>query len=250
MRAVVILVIVFSFADAFAELQLQTQPVRGSAPYSSNNIGVFNYSERHWPPKVGSDLRHYSLAPTDDDGDAISSSKVQWLADGQPIPGATGSAYKPVQSDIGKVISLRITISTDPARTDPYEGVYYTFGLPPVRDGVTPYSPTPLYYVSGIAKPQSDAQTTCENNGHRLATESELKKVYTQSTSSTVVPGAANDEMCSLWGWGLDGACGGGTDVYWSSGSNGVNMRTGASVSGSGQLFAVACFKNHDNQNE
>lgn len=41
----------------------------------------------------------------------INIDSLQWLADGLPIPGATGLQYMLQESDIGKMIALRITSS-------------------------------------------------------------------------------------------------------------------------------------------
>ena len=36
---------------------------------------------------------------------------LQWLVDGQPIPGATGAAYTPTMADLGRTIAVRATAS-------------------------------------------------------------------------------------------------------------------------------------------
>ena len=36
---------------------------------------------------------------------------VQWLVDGQPIPGATGAAYTPTLADLGRTLAVRATAS-------------------------------------------------------------------------------------------------------------------------------------------
>lgn len=45
--------------------------------------------------------------------DPHSSLRLQWLADGAPIDGATGTTYQPGKSDVGKRLSVRVTATAD-----------------------------------------------------------------------------------------------------------------------------------------
>ncbi|WXL24263.1 hypothetical protein WG219_13090 [Ectopseudomonas mendocina] len=124
-----------------AELVERTETVKGRKPEITNSLGVFNYTEKGRVPKVGDKIRHYSITARDLDGDAYTM-HLQWLRDGEPIPGATGNGidiiaaeYRPTAEDIGKMLSVRVSISTSPDITDPFQGdTKYSNEIGPVTE--------------------------------------------------------------------------------------------------------------------
>jgi hypothetical protein len=128
-----------SFSLQAEPLRVKTATVKGTKPEITNNVTVFNHSEKGRTPKVGDMLRHYTITHQDVDGDGYTMA-LQWLRDGVPIPGATGDGknilaaeYNPTSADIGKKLSVRVTISSSPSTTDPWQGdTKYSNELEPV----------------------------------------------------------------------------------------------------------------------
>lgn len=119
-----------------AEMVVQTPTVKGTKPRITSNVGIFNHTNKDRAPKVGDDIRHYIVKTADDEGDAVSV-RIEWLRDGELIPGTEDDGdkltYRPVAADIGKRLSVRMFCWTDPNKTDPSEGdLRYSKELEPV----------------------------------------------------------------------------------------------------------------------
>jgi hypothetical protein len=128
-----------SFSLQAEALRVKTATVKGTKPEITSNLGVFNYTNKDRAPKVGDQVRHYSISARDVDGDTYTM-YLEWLRDGVPIPGATGNGinilaaeYKPTAADIGKKLSVRVSISSSSTTTDPWQGdTKYSNELEPV----------------------------------------------------------------------------------------------------------------------
>ncbi|MCU1719458.1 hypothetical protein [Pseudomonas sp. 5P_3.1_Bac2] len=225
-----------------ANLTERTSTVKGSKPAITSTVGIFNYSMRGWPPTVGDELRHYTISAKDPDGDPVST-RIEWLRDGVVIPGATALAYKTVSADIGSNLVVRMYVWSPSATTDPSEGdVVTTPTLGEVQGAELLYPPAPIYRLNLAATTGEAANAACQADGARLPTSGETYRTYMQSTSATGSTGN-NTDMCTQWGWPLNGQCGGTTDTYWINynGYKAYSMRTGSQ---GGTTGYVMCVKN------
>ncbi|WP_261375808.1 ZirU family protein [Yersinia frederiksenii] len=101
-----------------------TSTVRGRAPAVTPSTIVSDNASGNGLIDIG-DTLSISTSGTfsDEDGDVALPETYQWQADGIDIPGATGNSYTIITSELGRTITLLVTPHTDPAITDPAEGL-------------------------------------------------------------------------------------------------------------------------------
>lgn len=226
-----------------------TAQVKGHAPVVSS-VAII-------PPldgeiKVGSVLVG-GYVYQDVDLDVERGSLVQWLRDGTPISGATGTSYAVTANDAGKQLSLRVTPkSTDPA--DPDTGAAVESAAVSVTAPATNTPPNPIGAKNvgdgsapdGVLRAWQAAVDYCSAMGLRLPTDAELVALYKQY-------GNLQGGMCTNYGWpviaGSSRMCGAKMSLYWSSRSfssnqhYSVNMNTGiTSYNPNATALYVVCF--------
>ncbi|MFC0225470.1 ZirU family protein [Serratia aquatilis] len=101
-----------------------TATVKGRAPVVTQSTIVSDDASGNGQIDAGDTLSIGTEGTfSDADGDVAIPQTYQWQADGADIPGATGSTYTIVAGDLGKTITVLVTPLTDPAITDPAEGI-------------------------------------------------------------------------------------------------------------------------------
>ncbi|WXL26058.1 hypothetical protein WG219_00770 [Ectopseudomonas mendocina] len=212
-------------SQAFSEPSVKTSPVRGNEPLAYD-VTVANTS---WPgSKVSApgDILQGSYGFKDSDGDSESNSRIQWVySDGSLISGANGLTYKVVAQDVGRSISLQVTPYTDPAMTDPSQGLPASSEPISVNSTYIPYGI--FRYDEVVAA--SNTAGKCESLGGRRLTPQELKKLYLTMTSANSIP-SENTDLCDVWGWRLYMMCGAerfGNLYHTNTPGEVVQMRTG-----------------------
>jgi hypothetical protein len=193
------------------------------------SVSIVNQSFSTPMLKVGNTLQaNYSFS--DPDTDAESGTRFQWLRGAIPINGAMASTYIVEGPDINAGLTVRVTPATNPANTDPAEGTPVTS---PVVDVV---KDVPLNFVASSITYSNwtVAFDFCASTGGRMATITELEKVYLDSTRAPFI--TPNDDICDFFGWPIRSKCGGSDVGYTWSGTQGspqppshysINFQTG-----------------------
>lgn len=100
-----------------------TGTVKGRLPsYSGAEINVVDENRNQFID-AGDTIWAYPGAFADPDMDDEDMPTYIWYRDGNVVPGITGNKYTLGRDDIGTKITVAIIPKTDPAITDPYEGV-------------------------------------------------------------------------------------------------------------------------------
>ena len=178
----------------------------------------------------------------DADGDAESGTSYSWDI-GQLNLGSGAALTIPAIAG-GKTITLSVTPKTNIAITDPAVGTASTkeVSVPPVTANFIKPDDIQRTY------PEADAFCSRLGNGARLPTKDELVDLYLSVTPGTVV-GGFNENMCDVYGWPLNGRCGGKHSFYWSSTLNSNGRLAVILTTGQNLAFAdleknyVACTR-------
>lgn len=237
-----------------AEVTQITDTVKGRAPVVSAVTVTMQGQAADVPVSMGGNaVANYSYS--DADGDAEEGTRVQWLKDGVAIPGAVANPYVVPEDGVAKYnLSAEVTPTTDPAITDPAEGMPVQSSnsllvvASPAAQGLVPPSGTVMNWV--------DANSYCQGQGARLPTQVELRNLFVQSTRSPAYfPNSGyvvNYDMCTVHGWPLGNMCGASGSYwdYWSSTPSdtgrhyGVRMYNGQSLSLLDTYFGrVVCMR-------
>lgn len=226
-----------------AEVSQQTDTVQGRAPVA-NSVVIGNQSYPHAGGARVGHMLSIGYGFEDADGDVDSGSAFQWLRNGAAISGATASTYTVQSTDVNRSLSVQITPKTDPAITDPASGVVVTSAAVTVTTGAVDYGN--FLAPDTVRRTWSQADSYCKSKGARLPIVGELQQLFVDATSSPAwSPNSgytSNNEMCALYGWPLNGVCGGvtGSGSYWASDRNGASTHRGAN------LISGAAFWNDD----
>ncbi|VXC55517.1 conserved exported hypothetical protein [Enterobacterales bacterium 8AC] len=141
-----------------------TSTVRGRAPVVTQSTIVSDNASGNGLIDIGDTLSIGTPGTfSDEDGDIAIPQTYQWQADGADIPGATGNTYTIVAGDLGKTITVLVTPHTDPAITDPAEGIAVASNALTVIAGGTVTGVTVSGEVGGypLVDTPLTATTTC-----------------------------------------------------------------------------------------
>jgi hypothetical protein len=120
------LLIVGVSASAAAQIEVissPTQSAQGQAPIASNVTIVYSDLNGDGFINAGDTLAtNYRF--TDTDFDDEQDSVITWYVDGTPT-GTTGVTYISPPDVVGRTISYRLIVKTDPTKTDPHESREY-----------------------------------------------------------------------------------------------------------------------------
>jgi hypothetical protein len=207
-----------AWGGAYSQSSVTSDPgltTQGHAPIVEN-VAIANQSRPGVPPRVGDVLRaDYSFSDSDDDPQ--SGTRFEWRRNGGAIAGAIGPTYTAVAADAHRGIEVQVTPQTDPAITDPAAGSAVRSPtqvvqplLPDIGDFVAP---------DRTVRSWDQATAHCASLGLRLPTPAQLQQLFVTHTSATVANGSQqNSEMCTVHGWPLRSACGGGSSSgYWTN---------------------------------
>lgn len=177
---------------------------------------------------------------SDADGDVEGTHGIEWLLNGTPVAGATGSSYTPPVDAGGKTLQARITPRS--VAGDPIAG--------------TPKLSPSVVIEKSFTKPDATARTWSQANtfctgkggGYRLPTKQELIDLYVRRTGVAV--GTTSYNMCNIHGWPLSGRCGGSLNGYWASESGGGSFRWYVNLNDGGSniyedhyVYMVTCVR-------
>ncbi|MEO6470731.1 MAG: hypothetical protein ABIR57_02740, partial [Aeromicrobium sp.] len=118
-----------------------TMTSAASAPISPGQLATSSLPEISGTPQVGKELQ---ASPGGWDPDVTLG--YQWLLDGLPIGGETGTTYVPVASDVGKSVSVRVTGTKPGFATSSLTSV----PTQAVAEAAMTNTPTPT--ISGVAQ--------------------------------------------------------------------------------------------------
>jgi hypothetical protein len=120
--------------------------------------------------------------------------KYRWLADGQPIAGASGTTYEPVAADVGKRITVAVTASrvgyADVTKTSaPTEAIPANDFTP--ETPVTPTPEAPAFVPAADTTPDSAETTSASDTANKISSATKSAKGVFSGVSKPKIKGTA-----------------------------------------------------------